>query len=186
MQPSQFVEEAARAEEENPAVPEEHATLNKALSALALGLLNELLDREDVRAAVERIAAMDITVTRLGAGRLDAERHQLPGWRRRHATTDRLVELLHGANHVVRGLHEHEGVRLARGEPKRGHGNGRRRIARHRLEQNLPGLDPALTELLVDQKAVLVIADHDGIRKAGIDQAARNRLLKQGAIRGQL
>src|SRR5690606_30632873 len=71
--PLKLVEERARLEHEDAAVPAIMAIGQEALGGRGVGLLDEAFHLE---AAVERGAAADVAVTRLGRGRRNAERDQ--------------------------------------------------------------------------------------------------------------
>ena len=86
---------------------------------------------------------------------------------------------------MVGWLHQHQRVGIARQQPQRGGADRGASVARHRLEQDRLRLDADLAELLVDQEAMVLVADQQRCAKADVAQIARRRLLQQRALGDQ-
>ena len=74
---------------------------------------------------------------------------------RRTAATKRASSL----DDMVGGHDGEDAVRVARGDGQRGDGDGRRRVARDRLQDDGRGRDAGALQLLADQEAVVVVAE---------------------------
>src|SRR6185437_11534724 len=75
MEATQFVEIMPGAQQEYPAVPVERAAIDETLRRVHVGLLYELVDGAKILAPVECRTGLDVAVSRLRPGRLDAEGH---------------------------------------------------------------------------------------------------------------
>ena len=92
------------------------------------------------------------------------------------------MKLRRVGDHVVGRLHQHQCAGIAREQPERRRRDGGRRIARHRLEQDSLRHDADLAKLLVDEEAMLLVADHQRRRIAHIVECAGRGVLQQRAI----
>ena len=181
----QLVEIGPRGEQEDPAVPEEGTALQEALGGGEVRLLDEAIDHMHAFDALQDVTALDVAVAGVRPGWLDAEGHQAAVLRRGKAPHDGAMEGLGVGDDVIGGLDEHQCVGIARQQPNRGGGDRRTGVARHRLEQDRLRFDADLAKLLVDQEAMLVVADEQRRRKAHVAQVARRRFLQQRALRHQ-
>lgn len=86
--------------------------------------------------------------------------------------------------HVVGGQHQHQFVAAFVDQHHRRQGHGRRGIAAERLHQDALGFQFAGSQLLVDDKAVVLVAHHDG-RVHAVEHQALQGLLEQGVLAGQ-
>ena len=181
----QLAEIGAGAQQEDAAVPEEGAAVDEALGGLAVRLLDEAIDAEHAVTAGQRLAALDVAVAGVGAGRLDAERDQPAFLRGGQAAHDGAMEVGGRGDDVVGRLDQHQRVGVARQQPQGGGGDRGTGVARLGLEQDGLRLDADLLQLVVDQEAVILVADEKRCREADVDQSARHGVLQHRALRRQ-
>ncbi|MCY1287788.1 hypothetical protein D3C84_236590 [compost metagenome] len=86
--------------------------------------------------------------------------------------------------HVVRRQHQHQLVATFIDQHQRGQGHGRRGVATERFHQDALGFQLARGQLLVDDEAVVLVADHDW-RIHAFEHQAFQGLLEQGVFAGQ-
>ena len=167
-------------EQEDTAVPGEATVGQEPLGLCVSGLLDEPVHPEDTGGG--RGPAADVAVARLRprGGHTEGHQRAVPGnggrcGRRR---VERCVRL----NDVVGGQHQEQRVlaRLPGGESRQG--NGRRRVARLGLEQNV-GRNPQILEDAGREEAVLLVADHQWLSRSGQVRCAFHRLPEQSPRR---
>ena len=103
---------------------------------------------------------------------MDAEQNKLPGGGD-HCGAAHVLDELGLVLHYVVGRHHDEdrGGVLPHGG-KRGHGNGRRGVAGDRFEDYGLGRDAGTVQLLLDEEAVIVVAQQDRRAEAGFRREA--------------
>ena len=166
--------------QEDPAVPGAATVGQEPLGLCEGGLLDEPVHPEDTGGG--RGPAADVAVARLRPRGGDTEGHQrsVPGngcggGRRR-------VECRVRLNDVVGRQHQEQRVlaRVACGQSRQG--NGRRRVARLGLEQNV-GRNPQVLEDAGREEAVMLVADHQRLSRSGQARRACHRLPEQSSRR---
>jgi hypothetical protein len=90
------------------------------------------------------------------------------------------VQRRHVRDGVVGRHQPQHRVRVGLAQQERGRGDGRRAVARDRLEEDARVRDPRLAQLLGHQESVRLVADDDRRREARPDRARRG-LLEHGA-----
>ncbi|MNY07184.1 hypothetical protein D3C86_1399760 [compost metagenome] len=86
--------------------------------------------------------------------------------------------------HVVGRQHQHQLVATFTDQHHRSQGHGRRGVATERFHQDALGFQFARRQLLVDDEAVVLVADHDW-RIHAFEHQAFQGLLEQGVFAGQ-
>ncbi len=157
----------------------------KRCGGVAVGLLDEAVDAEHAF-VTERLTTLDIAVAGVGTDRLDAERDQPAFLRGGHAAHHGAMEIGGRGDDVVGRLDQHQRIGVARQQPQRGGGDRRAGVARRGLEQDGLRLDADLLQLVVDQEAMLFVANEKRRGEADIDQSARRGVLQHRALRRQL
>ncbi len=84
---------------------------------------------------------------------------------------------------MIRWLHEHERIGIARQQPKRGGCDGRAGVAAHGFEQDAKRPQADLVKLLGDQEAMLFVADQKGRRKSNVAVVSGRGLLEERPLR---
>ena len=143
----EFLEECLRLEAEDAAVPVEVACHQVLLGGSEVRLLHEALHVFAV--------GLDVAVTGLGAGRRDAEGHQVAGLGKFLRTEQHLLVLVLLADHVVRGRHEHDGLGVKLEACERDGGRG---VAAHGFQQELAAGLPLGLELVLRKEELVGVA----------------------------
>ncbi len=158
----ELVDEGARVQHEDAAVPEEVAVGEIALGGRGVGLLVEGIDAEcGTGKAFERAALANVAVAGVGAVGLDAEQDELAGGGDDGGAADRLDELGFVADDVIGGHHREDCVGVLIDGGDGGHRDRGRGVARHRLEDDALCLDCERIELFLDEEAMVGVAEHD-------------------------
>ena len=87
---------------------------------------------------------------------------------------------------MVRRLHEHQRIGIARQKPQGGGGDRRPGVAGQRLEQDGLRLDADLLQLVVDQEPMILVADQQRCGEADVAQSARRRVLQHRPLGREL
>ena len=146
----EFFEEGLCLEAEDAAVPVEVACHQVLLGGSEVGLFHKALHVLAI--------GLDVTVTGLGAGRRDTESHQVAGLGEFLCTEENLLVLFLLTDYVVRGGHEHDGLRSELKACKR---DGGRSVAAHGFQQELAtGLAFGL-ELVLREKELVGVRDNE-------------------------
>ncbi|MNV20314.1 hypothetical protein D3C71_1112080 [compost metagenome] len=180
----QLFEEAAGAEQEHAAVPEVTAGLDELGGALHVGLFDEVRDAADAFRQQRVVGRLDVAITGFRLGGRHAEQHHFTvfggdGGQGQGALQGFLV-----FQYVVGRQHQHQLVATFIDQHHRGQGHGRRSVATERLHQDALGFQFARCQLLVDDEAVVLVADHDR-RVHAFEHQAFQGLLEQGVFAGQ-
>ncbi|MNO61273.1 hypothetical protein D3C76_519170 [compost metagenome] len=180
----QLFEEATGAEQEHAAVPEIATGLDEFIGAFLVRFFHELGDPAHAFGQQCIIDRLDVAVAGFRLGRRHAEQHHLAtlgchGGQGQGALQGFLV-----VDDVVGGQHQHQLVTAFADQFHGGDGHGRCGIAAEGFHQNALGLQLQVGQLLVDDEAVVLVADHDG-RVHPIEYQAGEGLLEQGVFAGQ-
>ena len=117
----------------------------------------------------------DVAVTGLGAGRRNAEGHEIARLCEFLGTEQNLLVFILLANHVVRRRHEHDRFRIHR---KAGKGNCRGGITAHGFQQELASGHAFGLELVLGQEKLISIRNNKlGFTNGGV---GHHRLAEQG------
>ncbi len=164
---AEFGEEGLRLEAEDAAVPVEVACEQVLLGGREVGLFHEALHVLAV--------SLDVAVAGLGARRCDAERHEVSRLGEFLRTEQDFLVLVLLADHVVRGRHEHDGLRI---HGKAGERNRGRRVAAHGFQEELASGHAFDFELVLREEELVGVRD-DELRLA--ERGVRDdRLAEQG------
>src|SRR5471032_1518789 len=177
----QFAQITVGAEQEHAAVPEVIAGVDEALGRGAVRLLDEAIDLVAVRGSGGGAAA-DVAVAGFRRRRHDAEGGQCTVGGQHGRVFDGLVKRVDVLDHVVGRQHQHHGVGVDGLDEVGGGGDGRRRVAPHRFEQDAKRCDADFTQLLGDHEAVFIAADHQGLHQARPAGQALRRVLQHGHV----
>ena len=179
-EPLELGEELRDGEHEHAAVPGVFARGDELLRAAAVRLLDEFGDRMDAGEGGMRRPAADVAEAGLGAFGHDSEGREAPLPRGGRCRLDRLAEGLGVADHVVRRQHEQDRLGILRGDHQ-GRGHDRRRsVAGGRLEGDGSGGDPDFAQLLGNDEAVGIVAEHERRSEGRRVGDAQGGLLEQG------
>ena len=126
----------------------------------------------------------DIAVAGFRLGRRDAEGHQIAGRRRTRRSVDRAVESIGVPDHMVGRQQEQQGVGVLFGDDQCRDGSRGSRVAADRLQCDGERSYGDFTQLLGDDEAVLVIADHQRSCETLTHDAA-HRVLQHGPLANQ-
>src|SRR5471032_2487361 len=85
-------------------------------------------------------------------------------------------------DHVVGRQHQHHGVGVDGLDEVGGGGDGRRRVAPQRFEQDAKRCNADFTQLLGDHEAVFITADHQGLHQTRPAGQALRRVLQHGHV----
>jgi hypothetical protein len=189
-QPRELAHVLRRRKQEDAAVPKEIAGRDIALGGGSVGLFDKPRDLEHTPiqpggGAGERLAALDIAVAGLGPLRMDAESHETSRPRGDGGALDRGLECGHILDRVVGRHHQHQRLRIGLDEKQRGDRRGRRGVAADRLQQQCLRRRLDTAQLLGDDKAVLLVGDHQRVGKAGRARHPQRRLLQQAVLADQ-
>ena len=149
----------------HPGIPIEIPRRDIALRRREIWFLLERLDNE--RRAI-RLPRLDIAIPRLRRPRRDAERHETPGPLLRHRSRlrDARREHILRPDHMIRRRH-HQRLCPIAAEPLlaelQRQSDRRRRIARHRLQDDMRPLRMALRELALHMIEIPLIRHHQNI-----------------------
>ena len=163
----EVLQKSGGVEHKNPAVPVIAAILNIGAGDLGDRLLAELLDLEDALRSVDRSPFANVAVASVGRSRLDAEENMATCQGHRTGPSHRVLKQRLVPDEVV-GWHHHDhgGRALACGQHG-GHRDRRRRVARHGLKYNRGLAKARFLGFLLNQEAVIAIAEDDGSRESG-------------------
>ena len=170
----EFADHRIRAEKEISGVPEV-AGADIALGDVARRLLHKSLYTAR-RSPRQRGARLDVAVAGGGLGRLNAEGDDEPLRRRlgRLAASRQKFRLL--GDDMIRGEQRHDRFGVALGRERSGDGDGRAGIAAGGFGDDR-GVDSDLCELLLHEKAIVVIGHDDGGGE-GVAHDSQHRILK--------
>src|SRR5471030_3204104 len=177
----QLAQVAVGAEQEHAAVPVVIAGVDEALGRGAVRLLDEALDLE-AGCGRRGGAALDVAIAGFRRRRHDAEGGQRAVGGHHGRVCYRLVERVDILDHVVGRQHQHHGVGVDGLDEVGGGGDGGRRVAPHRFEQDTKRCNADFTQLLGDHEAVFIAADHQGLHQARPAGQALRRVLQHGHV----
>ena len=132
----------------------------------------------------QRVTNLDVAISRFRRGRAHAERHDLPGTRRRGRRGQRDMQRVRVGDGGIRGHHPQHRPGIFLGHQDGGGGDGGGAVAARGFQDDARAGNPGLPQLLGDQEPMLLIAHHDRRRESW---AARpqDRVLHQRFVRQQ-
>ncbi len=163
LEAAKLLQEGFGAQNEDAAVPGVGAGGEIAARSLLVGLFGERLDVEHAGELREGIAAADVAVARVRTGGRDAEQHEASRGRHVCRPAHRADEGGLILDDLVGRGHDQDARWVLARHMQRGNRDGGCRIARHGLEHDRARACPDAPGLLLNQEAVVGIAD-DGWR----------------------
>ena len=139
----QFGQKLPRTKRKDTAIPGKTAAGQKLLRFCKIGLFDKFLHR---KAALQRVAPLNIAIASLWSVGLNAKRHQPIVPRQFGRGLGRLLESLRVGDMMIAWAHQHNIVRI---QDRRRQSNRGRRVAGHRLNHQRIGV--LSTQLLFDQ-----------------------------------
>ncbi|MNT17072.1 hypothetical protein D3C72_1522030 [compost metagenome] len=180
----QFFEEAAGAEQEHAAVPEVAAGLDVFGSAFHIRFFDEVRHTADTFGQQRIVGRLDVAVAGFRFGGRYAKQHHFAVFCGDGGQGQRTLQGFLVFQHVVGRQHQHQLVATFIDQHHCGQGYGRRGVATKRLHQDALGFQFACGQLLVDDEAVVLVADHDR-RVHAFEHQAFQGLLEQRVFTGQ-
>ncbi|MNO96127.1 hypothetical protein D3C76_877890 [compost metagenome] len=180
----QFLQVAAGAEQEHAAVPVVAAVLDELAGAGLVGFLDEALDTLHAFRQAVAGGGADVAVAGFRAHGGDAEEHHLALFRGIGGQRQGTLEGALVVEHVVGGEHQQQLVAAFGDQLHGGDGHRRRGIAAEGFEQDRLGGELQFGELILDDEAVVLVADQQG-RLHAFERQALEGLLEQRVLAGE-
>ncbi len=154
------------------------------MARLTSGFFDEVRDAAHAFGQQCIVGRLDVAIAGFRFGGRYAEQHHLAtlgghGGQGQGALQGFLV-----FQHVVGRQHQHQLVAAFVDQHHRGQRHGRRGVAPERFHQDALGFELTVGQLLVDDEAVVFVADHDR-RVHAFEHQALEGLLEQGVFTGQ-
>ena len=180
----QLFEEAAGAEQEHAAVPEVTAGLDELGGAFHVRFFDEVRHAADAFGQQRIVGRLDVAVAGFRFGGRHAEQHHFAVFGSHGGQGQGALQGFLVFEHVVGRQHQHQLVATFIDQHHRGQGHGRRSVAAERFHQDALGVQFTAAQLLVDDEAVILVADHDrGVH--AFEHQAFQGLLEQRVFAGQ-
>ncbi len=161
--PADFCQPGGRLHDEDAAVPEVLARVDVSLRRRLVRFLHEAIEDEGMTMgqARHRDAAPDVTVAGLGRSRRDAEGDQRALLRQPGGAAQRRAKGAAVADDMVRRHHRQHRIAPLGAGVERGQGEGGRRVAPDRFEDDGLRRLPRQAQLLGDDEAVFLVRNDD-------------------------
>ncbi|MND79398.1 hypothetical protein D3C80_711370 [compost metagenome] len=180
----ELLEVAAGAEQEHAAVPEVVAGLDELRGALRIGLLDEPGDAADPIRQIGVGFGANVAVAGFRPARRHAEQHHLTVLGSDAGEGHRLLEGLLVFQHMIGGEHQQQFVAAVVDQLQGGDAHRRCGIAAEGFEQDRLGGEAQFGELILDDEAVVLVADQQR-RLHAFERQALERLLEQRVLAGE-
>ncbi|MNT12552.1 hypothetical protein D3C72_1474830 [compost metagenome] len=180
----QFFEEAAGAEQEHAAVPVVTAGLDVLSGTFDVRFFDEVRNAADAFGQQRIAGGFDVAVTGFRFGRRHAEQHHFAVFGGNGSQGQSTLQGFLVFQYVVGRQYQHQFVTAFIDQHHRGQRHGRRGVAAERFHEDALAFQIAIGQLLVDDEAVILVADHDrGVH--AFEHQALEGLLEQGVFAGQ-
>lgn len=180
----QLFEEAAGAEQEHAAVPVVAAGFDVLGSTFDVGFFDEVRNAADAFRQQRISGGLDVAVTGFRFGRRYAEQHHFAVFGGHGGQGEGALQGFLVFQHVVGRQHQHQFVTTFVDQHHRSQRHRRRGVAAERLHQDALAFKVTVGQLLVDDEAVILVADHDR-RVHAFEHQALQGLLEQCVFTGQ-